>query len=95
MTCNFTRIFRLVSKDPATNCSGLMLPTEWVSGDVTAVAEWDFGTTDDLAYHKVWKQNQQHFSEFNDHAEWGNIVCTIFFKHMCFDSLLMTAVLLY
>ena len=41
---------------------------------MTAVAEWDFGTTDDIAYHKVWKQNQQHFSEVNDHAEWGNIV---------------------
>lgn len=47
---------------------------EWVSGDVNAVAQWDFATAGDLSYHRVWKQNQQLFSEVNDRAEWGNIV---------------------
>jgi hypothetical protein len=49
--------------------------TEWASGDIAAVAEWDFGTTSDsIHYHRVWKQNQQLFSEVNDRAEWGNWV---------------------
>jgi hypothetical protein len=29
---------------------------------------------DDLSYHRIWKQNQQPFSEVRDRAEWGNIV---------------------
>lgn len=48
---------------------------EWTSGDIGAMAEWDFGTTSDgIHYHKVWKQNQQTFSEVSDRAEWGNWV---------------------
>ncbi|KAF2734124.1 glutaminase GtaA [Polyplosphaeria fusca] len=49
------------------------ISAEWASGDSNAVAQWDSGTADQLTYHKVWKQNQQAFSEVNDHAEWGNI----------------------
>ncbi|KAG9200530.1 hypothetical protein G6514_006872 [Epicoccum nigrum] len=45
---------------------------EWVSGDVAVTARWDFGSTDDLLYHRVSRQDQQTFSEFNDRAEWGN-----------------------
>ncbi|EUC29373.1 hypothetical protein COCCADRAFT_106682 [Bipolaris zeicola 26-R-13] len=49
------------------------ISAEWTSGDIGAIAQWDFGTTsDDIHYHKVWKQNQQTFSEVNDRAEWGN-----------------------
>lgn len=48
--------------------------TEWASGDVEAIAQWDAGVVDGIAYHKVWKQNQQVFSENRDRAEWGNIV---------------------
>jgi hypothetical protein len=48
---------------------------EWVSGDITSVAEWEFGSTsDDILYHKVWKQDQQIFNEFSDRAQWGNWV---------------------
>ncbi|KAF2646103.1 glutaminase GtaA [Massarina eburnea CBS 473.64] len=49
------------------------ISAEWVSGDNNAVAQWDFGEVDGISYHKVWKQNQQLFSEVNDRAEWGNI----------------------
>lgn len=46
---------------------------EWVSGDRTAVAEWKYGVTHDgVAYHKVHRQTQLHFSEVRDQAEWGN-----------------------
>ncbi|CAN9278067.1 unnamed protein product [Alternaria alternata] len=49
------------------------ISAEWVSGDLTAVAEWGFGTTSDgVNYHKVWKQDQQVFNEHNDQAQWGN-----------------------
>jgi hypothetical protein len=49
--------------------------TEWASGDITAKAQWDYGSdVDGINYHKVWKQDQKVFNEFNDHAEWGNIV---------------------
>ncbi|KAF2111539.1 glutaminase GtaA [Lophiotrema nucula] len=49
------------------------ISAEWASGDLNAVAQWDFGTADGISYHKVWKQNQQLFSEVDDRAEWGNI----------------------
>jgi hypothetical protein len=47
---------------------------EWVSGDVAVTAQWDFGITDDVAYHKVSRQTQQAFAEVKDRAEWGNFV---------------------
>ncbi|KAA8618543.1 glutaminase GtaA [Pyrenophora tritici-repentis] len=48
------------------------ISAEWASGSLTEVAQWDFGSTDGLLYHKVWKQNQQTFTEVSDRAEWGN-----------------------
>ncbi|KAF2873756.1 hypothetical protein BDV95DRAFT_593074 [Massariosphaeria phaeospora] len=48
------------------------ISAEWVSGDLNAVAQWDFGTAGDISYHKIWKQNQQLFNEVGDRAEWGN-----------------------
>jgi hypothetical protein len=46
---------------------------EWTSGDISAVAEWSFGTTSDgINYHKVWKQDQQVFNENHEQAQWGN-----------------------
>ncbi|KAF1846969.1 glutaminase GtaA [Cucurbitaria berberidis CBS 394.84] len=50
------------------------ISAEWASGDVAAKVEWAFGTSlDGIYYHKVWKQKQQAFTEFNDRAQWGNI----------------------
>jgi hypothetical protein len=51
---------------------------EWVSGETTSIAQWDYGTTDDIAYHKVWRQTQLEFDESdkpsgNGMAEWGNV----------------------
>ncbi|KAF2633090.1 glutaminase GtaA [Macroventuria anomochaeta] len=48
------------------------ISAEWVSGDVDVTAQWDFGLMNDVVYHKLSRQNQQKFSEFNDRAEWGN-----------------------
>ncbi|KAF4222706.1 hypothetical protein CNMCM8980_007868 [Aspergillus fumigatiaffinis] len=49
------------------------ISAEWVSGDRTAVAEWEYGVTHDgVAYHKVHRQTQLLFSEVRDQAEWGN-----------------------
>lgn len=45
---------------------------EWVSGDRNAIAEWEYGTTDGVAYHKVHRQTQLAFSENNEQGEWGN-----------------------
>jgi hypothetical protein len=51
------------------------LQIEWVSGDLVSVAEWEFGSTsDNIFYHKIWKQEQQVFNEFSDRAQWGNWV---------------------
>ncbi|CAG8400235.1 unnamed protein product [Penicillium salamii] len=47
------------------------ISAEWVSGDRNAVAEWDYGTTDGVAYHKVYRQTQLAFSEKNEQGEWG------------------------
>jgi len=49
---------------------------EWVSGDRTAVAEWQYGTTtsgnSQIAYHQFYKQTQELFSETRDQTEYGN-----------------------
>ncbi|OJJ44210.1 hypothetical protein ASPZODRAFT_18402 [Penicilliopsis zonata CBS 506.65] len=48
------------------------ISAEWVSGDRTAVAQWDYGVTDDgVAYHRVYRQTQLLFSENTDQGEWG------------------------
>ncbi|QQK48227.1 Glutaminase GtaA [Penicillium digitatum] len=48
------------------------ISAEWVSGDRNAIAEWEYGTTDGVAYHKVYRQTQLAFSEKNEQGEWGN-----------------------
>ncbi|KAN0074794.1 protein of unknown function (DUF1793) domain containing protein [Elaphomyces granulatus] len=48
------------------------ISAEWISGDRNATAQWDYGVTGDVAYHKVYRQNQLLFSEINQQAEWGN-----------------------
>lgn len=50
----------------------MLTAIEWVSGDRNAVAQWDYGTTEGIAYHKVHRQTQLLFSEVTDQAEWGN-----------------------
>jgi len=42
-----------------------------VSGDRTAIAQWDYGTTDNVAYHRVYRQTQLAFSQNNEQGEWG------------------------
>lgn len=46
--------------------------TEWVSGDHSATAQWDYDTSGEVASHKVWRQEQLKFSEINQQANWGN-----------------------
>ncbi|PVH87153.1 glutaminase GtaA [Cadophora sp. DSE1049] len=48
------------------------ISAEWVAGDHSSVAEWVHDTTsDDIAYHRVYRQTQLEFSETNDQADWG------------------------
>lgn len=55
------------------------ITAEWTSGDRNEVVEWSRGVsqvsgasgTGDLAFHKVWRQNQIEFAEKNDQAAWG------------------------
>jgi hypothetical protein len=49
------------------------ISAEFVSGDRSTVAQWDFGTTNGVAYHRVSRQTQLAFSEKGDQGEWGNI----------------------
>ncbi|KAJ5124174.1 uncharacterized protein N7515_007999 [Penicillium bovifimosum] len=48
------------------------ISAEWVSGDRNAIAQWEYGTTDGVAYHKVHRQTQLAYSQNNEQAEWGN-----------------------
>ncbi|KAJ5797921.1 uncharacterized protein N7503_007217 [Penicillium pulvis] len=48
------------------------ISAEWVSGDRSTIAQWEYGTTGDVAYHKVYRQTQLAFSEVNQQGEWGN-----------------------
>ncbi|KAJ5885050.1 hypothetical protein N7495_009560 [Penicillium taxi] len=47
------------------------ISAEWVTGDRSAIAQWDYGTNDGVAYHRVYRQTQLAFSEINQQAEWG------------------------
>ncbi|KAI5367499.1 Putative six-hairpin glycosidase superfamily [Septoria linicola] len=55
------------------------ISAEWTSGDRDQIAEWSRGTASgqgeeqsgSVAYHKVWRQLQQEFSENSDQASWG------------------------
>jgi len=48
------------------------ISAEWVSGDHAATAQWSYGDVDgDIAYHKVYRQQQLEFSETNQQADWG------------------------
>ncbi|KAL2063340.1 hypothetical protein VTL71DRAFT_5145 [Oculimacula yallundae] len=48
------------------------ISAEWVAGDHSSVAQWEYGTTsDDIAYHRVYRQTQLEFSETADQADWG------------------------
>ncbi|KAF2825873.1 DUF1793-domain-containing protein [Ophiobolus disseminans] len=50
------------------------ISAEWVSGNRNSKAEWSYGTAPDgISYHKVWKQEQLVFHEYEDRGEWGNI----------------------
>jgi Domain of unknown function (DUF5127) len=45
---------------------------EWVAGDHSSVAQWEYDTTSDgISYHRVYRQTQLLFSETNDQADWG------------------------
>ncbi|KAI1002759.1 Glutaminase A [Podosphaera aphanis] len=49
------------------------ISAEWVAGDHTSIAQWEYGLTDDgIAYHKAYRQTQLLFSETADQADWGN-----------------------
>ncbi|KAL9095583.1 MAG: hypothetical protein Q9165_002015 [Trypethelium subeluteriae] len=49
------------------------ISAEWISGDRSAIAQWDYGTTGNgVSYHQVFRQTQLEFSEVSDQAEWGN-----------------------
>ncbi|EKG11503.1 Six-hairpin glycosidase-like protein [Macrophomina phaseolina MS6] len=48
------------------------ISAEWVTGDRSRTAQWEYDTSDGIAYHKVYRQTQQIFSENADQAEWGN-----------------------
>lgn len=44
---------------------------EWASGDLGAVLEWDYGTSDGVAYHSFNRQTQTEITESNNMANWG------------------------
>ncbi|KAF2139407.1 uncharacterized protein K452DRAFT_232773 [Aplosporella prunicola CBS 121167] len=48
------------------------ISAEWVSGNRANVVQWEYDTTGDVAYHKVYRQNQQIFTEATDQTEHGN-----------------------
>lgn len=71
MMCRFMGIFRLVGFLIVN--VGIADFVEWVSGDNNAVAEWEYGETDNgVVYHKVHRQTQLLFTEVGEKAEWGN-----------------------
>lgn len=79
MMCNYILISPPVGVFKALSlfiCLANNYMIEWVSGDRTAVAEWQYGTTtsgnSQIAYHQFYKQTQELFSETRDQTEYGN-----------------------
>ncbi|PBP22484.1 glutaminase GtaA [Diplocarpon rosae] len=49
------------------------ISAEWVAGDHSTIAQWDYDTTSDgISYHRVYRQTQLEFSETSDQADWGH-----------------------
>ncbi|KAF2458173.1 glutaminase GtaA [Lineolata rhizophorae] len=48
------------------------ISAEWISGDLSALANWDYGAVDDVVYHKIFRQTELKYSESGDKADWGN-----------------------
>jgi Domain of unknown function (DUF5127) len=72
-TYNFIRIFQQVRNFPFASVPSYSSHVlEFVSGDRSDIAQWNYGTTDSIAYHQVFKQTQLLFSEKSDQGEWGN-----------------------
>ncbi|KAI0505937.1 glutaminase GtaA [Xylaria bambusicola] len=44
---------------------------EWASGDLNAVIEWDYGTSDGVAYHTFYRQTQTEITESGELPNWG------------------------
>lgn len=44
---------------------------EWASGDLSAVIEWDYGTSDGVAYHEFHRQSQTPITETREIPNWG------------------------
>ncbi|KAI0402538.1 glutaminase GtaA [Xylaria palmicola] len=45
---------------------------EWASGDLNAILQWDYGTSDGVAYHKFYRQSQTPITESRELPNWGN-----------------------
>ncbi|RDW75997.1 glutaminase GtaA [Coleophoma crateriformis] len=45
---------------------------EWCAGDHTSVAQWEYGVTSEVAYHRFYRQTPLIFSQTNEQADWGN-----------------------
>ncbi|KAF2149170.1 glutaminase GtaA [Myriangium duriaei CBS 260.36] len=58
------------------------ISAEWISGDRSAIAKWDYGSTATMrtgnsvskgvAYHRLYRQTPLAFSEVNDQTEYGH-----------------------
>ena len=49
----------------------LIAITEWASGDLAAVVEWDHGTSGGVAYHQFARKEQIQIREANQQPNWG------------------------
>ncbi|RDW82670.1 glutaminase GtaA [Coleophoma cylindrospora] len=45
---------------------------EWCAGDHNSVAQWEYGVTGEVAYHRFYRQTPLMFSQTNEQADWGN-----------------------
>ncbi|KAK6864004.1 hypothetical protein PG990_006557 [Apiospora arundinis] len=44
---------------------------EWASGDDSAVIQWDYNTSNGVAYHTIARQQQNEMAEDREQAAWG------------------------
>ncbi|KAK4133796.1 DUF1793-domain-containing protein [Trichocladium antarcticum] len=46
--------------------------SEWASGDLSRIIQWDSGSSADIVYHKFHRAEQEQFAERNEVASWGD-----------------------
>lgn len=70
-SCTLTSLVVSKSLKPVMHPHTHRKTLEWASGDLGAVIEWDYGTSDGVAYHEFHRESQTEITETRELPNWG------------------------